>query len=608
MKNKTMRPAIYAIALLTVLSLAAFGVHMFGQPASAAPGSGAIWTTENGCGTIAQDLNHYNVGEHVWINGSNFDAGNYAWSITGQPGNSSGDPNTEVASGNYDVDSSGEFCFLAYTVAGDDWGEYKVAFGKKGDNYRVNNDVGLDWAVISGYKFNDVNMNGVWDAGELPLNNWEICMASELLPRQFTTTFTEVVLPECVFTGDGDWPDGYYEFLYYSGYKITLTETLQAGWTQSAPVSGAHVVEIPYIDIFANNDFGNYVTSYCGDGVVNQESEECDGTDGVGENQSCTNDCTLVNHAYCGDGIVNGEEQCDGSEGCTAECTLIEPLPVLSLDKLCTPNPVGAGENITYTLNWAIEEVDASGLVLMDEIPANTSFVSASDPGVYDAVTNTVMWNFGIVGPGNYVTSLVVEVDSPLMNGTEIANTATLESAEVDTLLASCDVTVSSGPILEIEKVADETVVNPGQTFNYTVKVTNTGTDTAYNVRMIDELPEGFTLADDGKAILRHTLGDIASGDSVAYTFAVVVGLDVDAGNYVNVVTVGADNYVELQADVDLDVIVPLVLGEKIEAPVVLGESTELPVTGGSGILAVLSVIATVAGAGFISYGQIRKQ
>jgi len=66
---------------------------------------------------------------------------------------------------------------------------------------------------------------------------------------------------------------------------------------------------------------------YCGDGVKN-DSEQCDGTDGVGEHQACTDECTLVNLTYCGDNIKNGDEQCDGTDGvtehhiCTAQCTL----------------------------------------------------------------------------------------------------------------------------------------------------------------------------------------------------------------------------------------------------------------------------------------------
>jgi hypothetical protein len=97
---------------------------------------GAIWTTTGSCGSPV-DANHYQVGEVVYINGSGFDAGDHTWQIKGQPGGASGDPGDVVASGTVTVDASGAFCFAAYTVQADDWGEYAVKVGNKGDNYNV---------------------------------------------------------------------------------------------------------------------------------------------------------------------------------------------------------------------------------------------------------------------------------------------------------------------------------------------------------------------------------------------------------------------------------------------------------------------------------------
>lgn len=74
---------------------------------------------------------------------------------------------------------------------------------------------------------------------------------------------------------------------------------------------------------------------YCGDGIVNQESEQCDGTAGLGEHQSCNDQCQIVNSPYCGDGIKNQEsEECDGTDGigdhqsCSSQCKIIDYTPV----------------------------------------------------------------------------------------------------------------------------------------------------------------------------------------------------------------------------------------------------------------------------------------
>ncbi len=105
--------------------------------------SGAIWTTRNDCGDIKQDVNHYDIGEHVYINGANFNPGNYFWKIKGQPGGASCDPNIIVAMDIFTVNETGSFCFDAYTVQPDDCGEYKVKFANKGDNYRVKKKVNI---------------------------------------------------------------------------------------------------------------------------------------------------------------------------------------------------------------------------------------------------------------------------------------------------------------------------------------------------------------------------------------------------------------------------------------------------------------------------------
>ncbi len=132
MKKHTLR---IIIALSAVLS----GVSMIFSQTNAQGNSGAIWTTRDNCGTIEQNVNLYNVGETVYINGAGFDANtSYPWSIVGQPGSASGDPGQTVAGGILTANASGAFCIAAYTIAADDWGTYNVTVGNKGDNYRVN--------------------------------------------------------------------------------------------------------------------------------------------------------------------------------------------------------------------------------------------------------------------------------------------------------------------------------------------------------------------------------------------------------------------------------------------------------------------------------------
>ena len=136
-KIKGTRARRYVVAGLSIVALLlAVGV-MATAWANPDGNPGAIWTTKADCGTDQQDVNHYQTGEDVYINGSNFDPGTYSWHIEGSPGGASCDPGQTVASDNFTVDEGGSFCFLAHTVALDDCGEYRVYFGNKQDNYRV---------------------------------------------------------------------------------------------------------------------------------------------------------------------------------------------------------------------------------------------------------------------------------------------------------------------------------------------------------------------------------------------------------------------------------------------------------------------------------------
>ncbi len=60
----------------------------------------------------------------------------------------------------------------------------------------------------------------------------------------------------------------------------------------------------------------------CGDGEVNQASEQCDDGNKVDEGDDCRNNCTLP---YCGDGYIDTGETCDdgnneNGDGCSAVC------------------------------------------------------------------------------------------------------------------------------------------------------------------------------------------------------------------------------------------------------------------------------------------------
>lgn len=133
--------SIWARRLAVLATTAIAGYALMGASLVSAANAGAIWTTQETCSDpAAQDANHYAVGQTVHIRGDGFDPNvTLGWSITGQPGGASSDPNIVVASGDVLTDADGYFCVAAYTVLPGDDGEYTVDVesASKNDNYRV---------------------------------------------------------------------------------------------------------------------------------------------------------------------------------------------------------------------------------------------------------------------------------------------------------------------------------------------------------------------------------------------------------------------------------------------------------------------------------------
>src|SRR5207249_3648950 len=102
----------------------------------------------------------------------------------------------------------------------------------------------------------------------------------------------------------------------------------------------------------------------------------------------------------------------------------VESHPDIDNTKSDSPDPVLAGNNLTYTLGVHNGgPSDALGVVLSDPIPAGTSFFSATGGGTYIGITNPLTWNLSpFPSTTLFRSSLVVKVDSG--RTTDLSNTA----------------------------------------------------------------------------------------------------------------------------------------------------------------------------------------
>src|SRR5947199_354517 len=78
------------------------------------------------------------------------------------------------------------------------------------------------------------------------------------------------------------------------------------------------------------------------------------------------------------------------------EATVVNTSANLSITKSDSPDPVTAGNNLTYTITvYNAGPSDALSVPFPYTTLFRSSFVSASDSGVYSAGTNTVSWSLG---------------------------------------------------------------------------------------------------------------------------------------------------------------------------------------------------------------------
>ena len=116
--------------------------------------------------------------------------------------------------------------------------------------------------------------------------------------------------------------------------------------------------------------------------------------------------------------------------------------PIIDVSKSDSPDPVDAGQNLTYTVtvtnsgNMAV--LDGVGNEFEDSIPGNTNYApgtitvdgspnddDTSDGIGYDLGNNQIIWNGNVPHRGSVTIVYQVSVQPCLANGTQISNQGT---------------------------------------------------------------------------------------------------------------------------------------------------------------------------------------
>lgn len=167
---------------------------------------------------------------------------------------------------------------------------------------------------------------------------------------------------------------------------------------------------------------------------------------------------------------------------------------------------VAVNSPLTYTFtvnNQGPEQTTA--VVVMDELPANTTFVSAtSSQGqecVYEIQNHTVSCLLGTI-EANASASITIEMTTPADVGSGVlVNQAVVSSAQPDPQSSNNTVTQNTALVAELAATdlqvvataspADSVSINSALT--YSVTVTNAGPKPANNIVVTNTLPQGVT-------------------------------------------------------------------------------------------------------------------
>lgn len=215
----------------------------------------------------------------------------------------------------------------------------------------------------------------------------------------------------------------------------------------------------------------------------------------------------------------------------------------LQVTKTDTPDPVVAGQNLTYTLSVKnLGPNTAPTVQALDLVPQGTTFagfvgISQGNGGELDGLITA---NFGTILSGVTATlTIVVNVDPNLPDGSTILNSASATSPAFDPNTANNSVTTSTtviGADLRVTKSHTPPSVTPGNNLSYTITVSN-GPVPASNVVVLDTVPANTTfVATSSAAGWSVTAPPVGGQGSVIFTNpALAAGVTATLTIYVNV-------------------------------------------------------------------------
>ncbi len=221
----------------------------------------------------------------------------------------------------------------------------------------------------------------------------------------------------------------------------------------------------------------------------------------------------------------------------------------LSVTNSGSPNPVTAGNNITYTQSVSNNgPATANAPIFTETLPANTSAVSLTGPAGWTCVLATRTCTDTANMPANTTAgfTFVVTVNTTVAQGSTITQTDSVSSTTADPNGANNSATVNTqvgaSADLSITNTASPIPVLANTHITYTQVVTNNGPSAATSVTLTDTLPAATTAVSlTGPAGWTCTLAtlictnpSLAPGTPATITYVVNVNTGTASGTAIN--------------------------------------------------------------------------
>ena len=156
-------------------------------------------------------------------------------------------------------------------------------------------------------------------------------------------------------------------------------------------------------------------------------------------------------------------------------------VPEIIPDKTANVTDANFGDNVTYTVTVTNDgDVDASQVVIVDQLGNGLKYVSSSDGGVWDEKTNTVTWIVDLAAGKTKTLNVVATV---------VGYGNVTNSLAVGNKTSKININV---PEITPNKTVDNKNPNFGDNVTYTIVVSNDGAADAKNVVVKDILAPGF--------------------------------------------------------------------------------------------------------------------